>query len=123
MLLEDDGLHVRLVHHHVNDAELGVRELLGHLVQSRSLREAHGDHDFRSLLGEAAQVLLTLGLLRDFRLAVADARFLAELLRAVPNALVEGLVELAAHVKDDRRLEGQRRNGQCGQQRCGQQGV
>ena len=32
MLLEDDGLHVRLVHHHVNDAELGVRELLGHLV-------------------------------------------------------------------------------------------
>ena len=41
----------------------------------------------------------------DLELAVRDPGLLLEALGAVVGGLVEGLVELAAHVEDDGRLE------------------
>jgi hypothetical protein len=48
-----------------------------------------------------AQRLLALGLRGDLELAIRDARLLLEALDAVVGRLVEGLVELAAHVVHD----------------------
>ena len=59
-----------------------------------------------AVAGEAAQGLLALGVVLRFEIAVIDAGLLLELLGAAMDAFVEGLVELAAEVVDDRGLEG-----------------
>ena len=106
MLLEHDGLHVRLLDHRVDDRELGLRELLGDLLQRRLLAEAHGHDRREAVAGEAAQRLLALGVVLRLEIAVVGAGVLLELLGALIDALVEGLVELAAEIVDDCGLEG-----------------
>ena len=66
-------------------------------------------HDRReAVLGEFAQHLLALRVVLDLEVAEVDAGVLLELGRAVEDALVEGFVELAAEVIDDRGLDRRR---------------
>ena len=123
--LEHHRLHVRLVDHHVDDAEFGVREFVGDLVERGRPGEARHDDRRVAVLGELAQDLLALRLVLDFEIAEVDAGVLLELARAVEDALVEGLVELAAEVIDDRRLDvggpGRRGGGQAAAEKRGGQ--
>ncbi len=118
MRLEQDRLHVGLVDDHVDDAELGVREFAGDLVERRRPGEADGHDRRETVLGEFAQGLLALGVVLDFEIAKVDAGVLLEFFRAVEDAFIEGFVELAAEVVDhggldvggeDRRRSEQRR--------------
>ena len=59
-----------------------------------------------AVAGEAAQRLLALGVVLGLEIAVFGAGVLLELLGARMDAFVEGLVELAAEIVDDRGLEG-----------------
>ena len=113
MLLVDDRADVRLVDDHVDDGEFGVREIGGDLLERRRPREAGHDDRVVAVLGELAQRLLALGVVLDFEIAVFDAGFGLELLGAVEGGFVEGFVELAAEIIDDRRLDvrGEGRNG------------
>ena len=117
MLLEHDRLHVRLVDHHVDDAELGVGEFAGDFLERGRPGEADGHDRREAVLGEFAQHLLALRVALDFEIAEIDARFLLEFRRAVEDAFVEGLVELAAEVVDDRRLDVRREGGGRSQER------
>jgi hypothetical protein len=105
VLLEDHRLHVGQVDHRVDDGEARVGKFLGDLLEGRSLGEADAEHGVRAALRHLPEGLLALGFVGDLELPVLDAGLLAEPLDAVVDALVEGLVELAAHVEDDRRLE------------------
>ena len=105
MLLEDHGLHVRQVHHHVDQGELGLGELLGHRLDGRRLGEAHRHHHLGAAPGHVAERLLAHGRVGDLEIAVLDAGVRRELLGAVERGLVERFVELAAHVEDDGRHE------------------
>ncbi|MDT4877732.1 hypothetical protein FQZ97_1132720 [compost metagenome] len=58
-----------------------------------------------AVAGEAAQRLLDLGVVGRLEIAERDACFRPELLGTDENALVEGFVELAAEIVDDRRLD------------------
>ena len=71
MLLEDDRLDVRQVHHRVDDRELEIRELLGDLLHAGRLGEADAHGDLGAAAGHVAQRLLPLGLVRDLELAIA----------------------------------------------------
>jgi len=68
---------------------------------------------------EAAQRLLALRGVRHLELDIGDARLLLELFRPVIGRLVERLVELAAEIVKQRRLDiggkGRKRHGGCGQ--------
>jgi hypothetical protein len=72
-------------------------------------------HDDRvvAVLGEFAQRLLALGVVLDFEVAVFDAALGLEFLRPVESGFVEGFVELAAEIINDRRLDvrGEGRDG------------
>jgi hypothetical protein len=105
MLLEDDRLHVRQFDDHVDDREFQVRELGRDLLQGGGLREANGDDRRMAIAGEAAQGLLDLGVVGRLEIAEVDIRLLLELLGADEDTLVEGFIELAALVVDDRRLD------------------
>src|SRR3546814_1894104 len=70
------------------------------VCSSDLLGEADAEDGVGAALRHAAQRLLALGLVGDLELAVLDTGFLLEPLDAVVDALVEGLVELAAHVED-----------------------
>ena len=104
LLLEHDRLHVGLVDDHVDDAEFCLGELVGDLRQRRRPGESRHQDRAEAVLGELAQHLLTLGVALDFEVAERDAGVLGELGGAVEHALVEGLVEFAAEVVDDRWL-------------------
>jgi hypothetical protein len=67
----------------------------------RALREADADDRVGAALGHAALGLLALRRVGDLELQVGLAGFLLPALGAVVGGLVEGLVELAAHVVDD----------------------
>ena len=73
LFLEHDGGDVRLVDDHVDDGELGVRELgcdlLDRLGLARSRRRRSG---YEAALGEVAQRLLALAVVLD--LEIADTR-------------------------------------------------
>ena len=58
-----------------------------------------------AVAGEAAQRLLALRVVGGLEVAKLDAGLGLELLGAVEGGLVEGFVELAAQVVDDRRLD------------------
>ncbi len=103
MLLEDHGLDVGRVDHAVDEGELHLRQLGGDGLDGRGLGEAHGDDDVGAAPGHVAQGLLALGLGRGLELHVGDVGRLAEILGAVEGGLVEGFVELAAHVVEDAR--------------------
>ena len=105
VLLEHDRLDVGQVDDRVDDRELEFGELLGDLLHAAGLGEADADDDLGAPPRHVAQRLLALGLGRHLELAIRDARFLLEALGAVVGGLVEGLVELAAHVEDDGRAE------------------
>ena len=78
-------------------------------------READRDHDVGAALGHAPQRLIALGLVGDLELEIVDAGLVLEPLGTGVGGLVERLVELAAHVEDDRRGE-LRRGGDAGDQ-------
>jgi Fe2+ transport system protein FeoA len=109
MLLEEDRADVGQVDHHVDDGEIGVGELRRDLLQRVAVGEADGDDGVVAAAGEAAQRLLALGVVLDLEIAVVDAGLGLELLGAGIGGLVEGFVELAAEVVDDRRLDRARR--------------
>ena len=116
--LEHDRLNVGLVDDHVDDAELGLREFVGDLAERGGPGEADGHDRREAVFGEFAQHLLALRVVLDFEVAEVDAGVLLEFGRAVEDAFVEGFVELAAEVVDDRGLdiggEGRRRRHQRG---------
>ena len=56
MLGEEDGAHVGLLHHHVDDRELGVGEVLGDLLQRGGLAIAAPPHRGRTGLGVTLDV-------------------------------------------------------------------
>ena len=107
MLLEDEGLHVRLVDHHVDDGELGVRELGGDLLYRGAHVEADGDDGAVATAGQTTQALLALGFVLGFELLDLDAFVLVVDFDAVAeHGFVEGLVEFACGVIDDGGLGG-----------------
>ncbi len=69
------------------------------------LAEADGHDRAEAVAREAAQGLLALGVVLRLEIAVIRTGLLLVLLGAHMDALVEGFVELAAEVVDDRRLE------------------
>ena len=89
VLLEDDGLDVRLVDHRVDDGEVGLGILGGELLERGGEGEADGDDDVGAATRHPAQRLVALALVRDLELEVADAGLLLELLGAVIGGLVE----------------------------------
>jgi hypothetical protein len=101
MLVEDHRLHVRRIDHHVDDGELGVGKVGGHLGQHVAEGKA-GHHDgVGARLGQTAQRLFALRFVLHLQLLVGAAGFLGPTLGAVEGGLVERLVELAAQVEDD----------------------
>ena len=118
MLLEGHRLHVGQVDHAVDDRELGVGIVLGDLLERRRILEAHHDHDVRTAPGHALHGLLALRLLGHLELEIGDAGLALELLGPVIGRLVERLVELAAHVEDDGRLEVLSRGAADAGQKC-----
>ena len=119
--LEHHRLHVGLVDDHVDDAELGLGELVGDFRQRGGPGEARHQDRAEAVLGELAQHLLALGVVLDFEVAEGDSGVLGEFRRAVVDALVEGFVELAAEVIDDRGLDDVgRQDGGRGEQRRGE---
>ena len=98
-------LDVRLVNDRVDDGELRVRILGRQLFQRRGPVEADNHDRVVAVTGEAAQRLLALGVVADFELAVFNAGFGLELFRAVEGCFVEGFVELAAEIENERRLD------------------
>ena len=115
MFVEHDRFHVRLVHHHVDDGELGVGKVRRDLVQHVAEGEA-GHHDgVRARFGQAAQRLFALGLVLHLQLLVGAAGLFRPTLGPVEGGLVERLVELAAQVEDDRRFRrgDARHQGEC----------
>ena len=102
------------VHDRVDDGELEVGELLGDLLHAGGLGEADAHDDLGAAPRHVAERLLALGLVGHLELAVRDAGFLLEALGAGEGGLVEGLVELPAHVEHDGRSEllGRGRTGQ-----------
>ena len=104
-LLEQDRLDVGLVNHGVDDGEFGVGELGRHLLHGAGLAEADRYDGGEAVLGEAAHRLLALGVVLDLEVAERDAGRLLEGFGPVEGALVEALVELAAEVVDQRRLD------------------
>mmetsp|Transcript_6100 Transcript_6100/g.7497 ORF Transcript_6100/g.7497 Transcript_6100/m.7497 type:complete len:283 (+) Transcript_6100:348-1196(+) len=104
VLVEDNRADVRCINNHVDDDEFGVRIITGNLTQRISKGKAcHYDRVSASFC-ETAQSLLALcfGLQFDFTEALAG--FFCPTLRAGKGRLVEGFVELAAEVKDQRRF-------------------
>ena len=83
VLLEDDRLDVRQLHHRVDDRELHAGELPRDLLHAAGLREADADHDVDAAPRQRAQRLLALRLGGDLELAVRDPRLLLEALGAV----------------------------------------
>ena len=107
MLLEDEGLDVRLVDHHVDDGELGFRELGGNLLYRRAHVEADGDDGAVATAGQTTQTLLALGFVLGLELLDLDAFVLVVDFDAVAeHGFVEGLVEFASGVIDDGGLGG-----------------
>ena len=104
MLVEDDRAHVGLVDDRVDQHELRVGEFRRDDLHGGGVRKARDDDRVVPALREAAQRLLALGVLLEFELGVFDARLLLEPLGALVGGLVEGFVELAAPVEDDRRV-------------------
>ena len=114
--LNSDRLHVRQVDDRVDDRELGLR------VALRDLLERGGEAKPTATTTSAPRLRTMRSIacsrwasLRHLELEVGHAGLLLELLGAVVGGLVERLVELAAHVEDDRGLEvlgGRRSRGQ-----------
>ena len=100
-------------------ANLVIREFGRDLLERCGPGEAGHDDRIVAVFGEVAQRLLALRVVLDLEIAIFDAGFGLELLGAVEGRLVEGFVELAAEIVDDRRLDvrGEGRNGHRG---CGQ---
>ena len=118
---KDDRLDVGLFHHHVDDGELGIGVIRGNLVQHVAKGES-GHHDgVGARLGQAAERLFTLRLGLHFQFLVGAAGFLGPALRAGEGRLVEGLVELAAKVEDQRRFGQGRSARQCRQRHARKQ--
>ncbi|MCC2664125.1 MAG: hypothetical protein K0S35_2047 [Geminicoccaceae bacterium] len=105
MLLEDHRLDIRLLDHRVDDHELGVGEFLGDLLERGGEGEADRDHHVGAAARHPAERLVALRLVGDLEFEILDPGLLLEALGAVVGGFVEGLVELAAHVEDDRRRE------------------
>ena len=105
MLLEHGRLHIGLFHHRVDDGELGLGELVGNLLERGFLAETDGHDRAVSLAREPAQGLLPLRIVLRLEIAVIRTRLLLVLLSARMDAFIEGFVELASEVVDDRRLE------------------
>ena len=87
---------------------MGLGELGGDRGQRRGPGEARDDDGRKALLGELADGLLALGVARNLEVAVIAAGFLLVLLGAIIGSLVEGFVELAATVIDQRRISKRR---------------
>ena len=87
------------------------------LVERRRPGEADRQDRAEAVLGEFAQILLALRVVLDFEIAKIDAGILLELQRAVIDAFVEGFVELAAEVVNDRRLDVRGEDGARSQKR------
>src|SRR6185369_1771589 len=93
------------------DRELHVREFLGDLLHAAGLGEPDPDHDRRAAARHVAQRLLALRLGGHLELAIRDPGLLLEALGAGVRRLVEGFVELPAHVEHDGGRELLRRDG------------
>mmetsp|Transcript_26286 Transcript_26286/g.62295 ORF Transcript_26286/g.62295 Transcript_26286/m.62295 type:complete len:225 (+) Transcript_26286:421-1095(+) len=106
MLLEQHRLHIGQVDLCIDDRELGLGEVLGHLLQRRGLGKADADDGAGALLGHAADGLHALRVVADLELEIGLAGLLLPLLGTGIAGLVEGFVELAAHVEDHRGLLG-----------------
>ena len=111
LFAEVDRLDVRQIHGAVDDRELHVREFLSRGLDGGGLGEANGDDDLGAALRKAGHRLFALGGVGDLKLADLDAGFLFESDRTVTGRLIERLVELAAHVVNDRGREIGRENG------------
>ncbi len=85
---------------------MDVGEFLGDLLERDGLREADRNDRILAALGEAPQRLLELRLVARLELGDGDVRLLLEALGTLPDAFVEGLVELAARAEDDGGLDG-----------------
>ena len=111
VLLEGDGTDVRRIDGVVDDLELGVGIVRSHLRERIDEGEAGHDDRVAAVLGEAAQRLLALRGVGNLEIDIVDAGLLLEFLGAVVGGLVEGFVELAAEIVEQRRLDvvGQRR--------------
>src|SRR5690606_3676705 len=88
----------------VDDGEVGFWELFCHDLERRGPGET-GHHDrVATVFGKAAQGLLALCVVGDLELDIFNAGLALELLGTVERSLVEGLVELAAEIKQQTRL-------------------
>src|SRR5271155_1025125 len=114
MLLEYDRLDVGQIDHIIDDAEFGLGVFRRDFFQRSLPGEADGHDRRETILGELAQDLLALRLVLDLKIAEIDAGLLLELCRAVEHALVERLVELAAKIIKNGRLDGVGRVGRDG---------
>ena len=117
MLPEDNRLHVGLVDDRVDDGEAGLGELGRDLLQGGGVLEAHCQDGVLAPAGEVAQRLHALGVVLHLELPELDSGVGRKLRGAVVHALVEGLVELAAQVIHDTRLDVGRGGGATGQER------
>ena len=88
----------------------------GDLVQRFRPGKARHDDRIAAVLGEAAQRLFALRGVGDFELDIGDAGLGLEFLGAVERRLVERLVEFAAEIVKQRRLNvgRERRKAQSG---------
>jgi hypothetical protein len=86
VLLEDDRLDVGQGHDPVDDDELQIGELTGHLLHAGRLREADPHDDVGPPAGHGAERLLALGLGSHLELATGDPGLLPEALGPVQAA-------------------------------------
>ena len=106
--------HIRLIHNHIDDGELGVWVVGGDLIENIAKGKARHDHGVGSGLGKAAERLLALGFRLQFNLAKIATAFALPTQSAVIGRLVERFVKFAPQIKDHGGLgrKGRRRERQ-----------
>ena len=72
MLLENNGLHIGCVDHHVDDGEFRVWKFLRDLFNCRCMAEADRENRRETVFRKASQSLFALCIILDFKVAEID---------------------------------------------------
>ena len=104
MFVEHDRFDVRRIDDHVDDRELGVREVRGDLGQRVTKGKAGHDDRVCTGFGQTTQRLFALGFVLHFQFLERAAGFFGPTGCAIEGRFVEALVELATKIEDDRRF-------------------
>ena len=100
--VEDVRLHVRLIDDHVDDDEFGIRVIGCDLAQHLAKGEAGHDDRVGAGFGQPAKRLFALRLGLHFQFLIGAAGLGLPTLGAGIGGFVEGFVELAAQIEDQR---------------------